>query len=170
MRKRTVRILTIAALLCVAFAAIGSAGAYFTTYVEASGSHEIKLGDNTTIDETVVGKDKLVTIKNNDDSSKAVWVRVKAFTGEQYKSGLTAIGDDWSDGGDEFWYYDKPVEPGNTTTQLDVNIGSWPEAEIDKDFNVIVVYETIPAVEDGEVDGVIQYVTPTAEDWNLGVD
>ncbi len=173
MRKKTVRILTVAALLCVILAGIGTAGAYFTTFVEASGSKEILLGDHTTVEEEVVGTEKLVTITNSADSNKAVWVRAKAFTGAQYESGLTCGGTGWTDGGDEFWYYglpDHPLVPGESSEQLVVSIGNWPQAEIDKDFNVIVVYETIPAVEDGEEGGVVKYVVPTADDWNFKAD
>ncbi len=163
MRKKTVKILTIAALLSIVIAGIGTASAYFTTYVEAKGMRQIHLGDTTTFEEDVVGTDKILTITNSKDSAKPVWVRAKAFTAAQYESGLTYSGEGWTlkDG---YYQYDVPLLPGKSTDPaLTISIEDWPKAEIDKDFNVVVIYETTPAVEDGEG----RYLDP---DWNLKVN
>ena len=189
MRNKRVKILAIAALLSVAAAGIGTASAYFTSYVEAKGQKVIHLGDTTTVTEKVTGKEKTITISNDAKSPRAVWVRAKAYTAEAYMEGLVYTpGAGWTDTNpagqkDGYYYYlpadeDKmivPLEPGGTTTELKVGIEKWPEAKIDRDFNVVVIYETTPAVENGvktDESGTetIQYVPPTMQDdWSRTV-
>ena len=141
------------------------------------------MGDTTTITEEVKGEKKTVAITNSGKSVKPVWVRAKAIIASAYASGLQVTpGTGWSDTNpdgkkDGFWYYvipeDTPLAPGETTADLVISIENWPEAEIDKDFNVAVVYETTPAVENGTqtIDGkeTIVYLPPTMDDWNRKV-
>ena len=172
MRKKI--LLGIAAILLTAVAAagIGKAYAYFTTYVEAKGGKTIHLGDSTTMEENYTNWQKAVTISNSSDSAQAVWVRAQAFSGSEYK--LLYGGDDWSASDDGWYYFKTPVAPGGNTSVLTVSItdkeGNPPAAEEGKSFNVVVVYETIPAVQDGEDEnGSIQYVPYTAADWSQAV-
>ena len=167
-------LLGIAALLLTAVAAVGTgkAYAYFTTYVEAKGGKTIHLGDSTTMEEDYKNWQKAVTISNSADSAQAVWVRAQAFSGSEYK--LLYGGDDWSASDDGWYYFSTPVIPGGNTTVLTVSItgieGDAPELEEGQSFNVVVVYETIPAVQNGEDEsGNIQYVPYTAEDWSQAV-
>ena len=184
MRKRTIKILAAAALLSIAAAGIGPASAYFTSYAEAKGQKVIHLGDTTTITEKVVGTEKTVVIKNDAKSPKPVWVRAKAITAAAYMSGLNYTpGAGWSDKNpdgqtDGYWYYivpeNTPLKPGESTTELKVSIKNWPEAKTGRDFNVVVVYETTPAVENGvEKDGdgkeTTIYVKPATADWSRTV-
>ena len=167
-------LLGIAALLFIAVAAagIGKAYAYFTTYVEAKGGKTIHLGDMTTMEEDYTNWQKQVTISNSADSAQAVWVRAQAFSGSEYK--LLYGGDDWCVADDGWYYFKTPVAPGEATKVLTVSItdieGNPPEVEEGESFNVVVVYETIPAVQDGEDEnGSIQYVPYTAADWSQAV-
>ena len=190
MRNKTVKILAIAALLSVAAAGIGTAGAFFTSYVEAKGQKVIHLGDTTTITEKVNGKDKTVVIQNDAKSPRAVWVRAKAYTAAAYMEGLKYTpGAGWTDTNpagnkDGYYYYlpldekentPVPLEPGKPTTELKVSIENWPEAKTGRDFNVVVIYETTPAVENGvktddSGNEAIQYVPPTMQDdWSRTV-
>ena len=171
MRKKI--LLGIAAILLVAVAAagIGKAYAYFTTYVEAKGGKTIHLGDTTTIKEDYSDWQKAVTVSNSPESAQAVWVRAQAFAGSEY--GLVYGGEGWSEAADEagWYYFSAPVAPGGNTSVLTVSItdkeGNPPAAEEGKSFNVVVVYETIPAVQNGEDEaGNIRYVPYTAEDWS----
>ena len=160
MKNKTTAILVTAALL-LASAGIGKAAAYFTTYAEVKGSMPIHLGDTTTITEETDGTEKEVTITNSLNSNKAVWVRAKAITGEKYKEGLVySETENWTEDG-EWHIYNEPLEPGETA-QMHVSITDWPKEDVGKDFNVVIVYETTPAVEDGEKDGELSYL---AADW-----
>ena len=163
MRKKAVKILTIAALLSIVIAGIGSAGAYFSTYVEAKGMKQIHLGDTTTFKEEINGTQKILTVTNSSESPQAVWVRAKGFAPSASDAELSYSGDNWKlvNG---YYQYGAPVLPGNSTDPaLTISIeGDWPEAEIGKDFNVVVIYETTPAVQDGEDN----YLDP---DWDIEV-
>ena len=76
-------------------------------------------------------------------------MRVQGFAGS--KSGeLTytpQVNGDWADGGDGYWYYTKALNGGETTSEIAVRI---PEQLVggDKDFNVVVVYESAPILND----------------------
>ncbi len=163
MKNKTTAILVTAALL-LASAGIGKAAAYFTTYVEVKGSMPVHLGDTTTITEETDGTQKEVTITNSVNSNKAVWVRAKAITGEKYKEGLVySETENWTE--DAEWYvYNEPLEPGEEA-RMHVSITDWPKEDVGKDFNVVIVYETTPAVENSETDGEISYLEA---DWNNG--
>ena len=163
------RIIICAAALVLAAAAVlgvGKAYAYFTTYVQADVSRTIHLGDITTIDEKYADWEKTVTITNSAESAKAVWVRVRAFAGSAYK--LDYAGSGWSQDGD-WWYYGEPLQPGGEAESivvsiLDAETGEKPAAD-GADFNVVVVYETTPAVENGtDASGNTQYLDA---DWEM---
>lgn len=156
MRKLTKRTAVAAAALAAVVAlatTVGVTGAYFTTYAAAKGSVEISLNEKTTIDESFGSWTKHVTISNDagaDGSSRAVFVRAKAFSGATYP--LTYSGDaNWAPGDDGYYYYYEPLNPGEKTTVLDVRISGVPESEktnIGDNFNVVVVYETTPVLYD----------------------
>lgn len=171
MKKKTLVILMAVALLSVASAGIGKAYAYFTTNDPASGSQQISLGDQTTITEEYDSTNwiKKVTITNKSDSSQAVYVRAKAFAGSDYTLDVTGWGNPDAEG---YYYYlgqDAPVavEPGKATgTPLSVQISGQEQMD-PKSFNVVIVYETTPAVQNGiGEDGSIQYEEP---DWDRGL-
>ncbi|MBR1780155.1 MAG: hypothetical protein IJ751_01970 [Oscillospiraceae bacterium] len=159
MKKKNI-VLVALALVLVLTATVGSALAYFTTYVSAQGRIPIRLGTTTTIDEPDVTEfTKHVYITNT--GAAACYVRARGFSASEYP--LTYSGEGWSDGGDGWWYYDSilpGVDPNDEsavparTTELLVAIGNVPADEADVDaFNVVVVYESAPAALDssGEV-------------------
>lgn len=156
--------IAMAAIIVVAalVTGVGKTIAYFTTYAEAKGSQEIILGDSTTVTEKFKDWVKSVTISNDAQPSQPVFVRVKAFSGSTYP--LTYIGDaNWSKGKDGYYYYALPLNPGESTTKLDVKIEGIPDnPENGDNFNVVVVYESTPVFydEDGN---------PKA-DWNVVLD
>ena len=167
MKKKLIGLLAAAAILSVAVAGIGEAHAYFTTYAEAKGVHTIRLGDETEIKENFESWRKELRIENTPNSPQAVWVRAKAFSGDDYK--LVYTGQRWSEGEKGFWYYELPVVPGDHTDSLfveirDVLTDAAPEAEEGRNFNVVIVYETTPAVQTGEENGYITYAEPN---WEL---
>lgn len=155
--------MTGAALILTLSVAVGSALAYFTAYVTASGSGTVSLGvPDTDLQEEVVDQAKWVTIKNI--GSYDCYVRVRAFSGaetslkyEDQKDG-TQSGGTWSMGEDGYWYYNAILPAGETTGTLKIGI-TLPEAA--DSANVIVVQECTPVLyqEDG---------TPYA-DWSYGI-
>jgi len=173
MKKRLIAILAAGALSLVLAcgAGIGRAYAYFTSYVEARGMHPIHLGDWSEINEKYTHWHKAVTLTNKADSYDAVYVRAKAFVGEEYSLTYTK-GSGWSGpDGEGFYYYDTVLEPGESTTVLDVDIlgaDGKPvkvnEDDAERTVNVVVIYETTPAIQNGtDADGNIQYLPA---DWN----
>ena len=184
MKKRTIALLAACALAIVlaAGAGIGRAYAYFTTYVEAAGVRTIHLGDWSEIDEQYKHWHKDITITNKADSYDAVYVRIKVFVGDDYSIKETSIGagweaTDWDSGVDDgtrtkSYVYDKVLVPGESTTQIGIDIldkdgNEFPVLEgedEDKTVNVIVIYETTPAIQNGtDASGNIIY---EPADWN----
>ena len=168
--KKKLAVLTAAALLSVAAASIGGASAYFTTNVQASGRQTVSLGDQTTIEENFGSWAKHVRIRNESTSSQAVFVRAHAFAGDDYP--LTISGTGWEPEG-EWYVFRQPVEPGRYTELLDVAIGGKVRDESAEaaPFNVVIVYETTPAVQDGtDRNGAVQYETYSPDVWNRTVE
>lgn len=132
------------AVALVAGAAVPAASAYFTTYVDAQGGYTLELKEVTTIPDEDFDREywtKHVTIKNTGEAT--CFVRVRAFAGSQYA--LTYSGDGWSEAGDGWYYYADPVAPGVSTGTLDIVIkAASEETDTSADFNVSVVYETVP--------------------------
>ena len=155
MKKKLLIVLTAAALLSVSVAGIGGAYAYFTTNAQASGRQTISLGDQTTIEENYGSWQKSVRIKNEDTSSQAVYVRARAFASDDFPVDQNQIsGTNWTPEG-EWYVYGAPVEPGGYTEILNVPVEG--EGKEPREFNVVIVYETTPAVQNGYANGQVQY-------------
>ncbi len=163
MKKKNVILALLAAGL-VLTSSVGSAWAYFTTYVEAQGGVTISLGDETDVEETFSSWTKHVSITIDPDS-EPVFLRARAFCGT-YELYYGDSSNKWTPGEDGYYYYSDPSnlwgsaedENGNprpsgekAAEELLVQILDVPTEEIDqKDFNVIVVYETVPVKYDDE--------------------
>ena len=145
------------------------AWAYFTDTHHADGGLPINTPTITTgIEEFYGNGQKHVTITNQDSSNVPVYVRAKVFGAEELA--VTADGTGWSGPDEEGWYlYADPIEPGGSANELlvSIDLGKLPvktesEAQgyVDGDnFNVIVIYEAIPAPSDG-----------SAPDWSKAAD
>lgn len=162
MKKISVCIAALAAVV-VALSSLPAAWGYFTTYTQARGGLPIYLAHKTEITEEVVNMTKRLVIDNKEDSS-VVFVRARGFSDGSHPLIYSAPDGGWEDGGDGFWYYTKPLQPGESTTTLDVKIEmpAGEEPEEGDSFNVVVVYESTLALydEDGN---------PYA-DWNVILD
>ena len=170
MKKKWIGILAAVAIVSIAAAGIGKASAYFTTYTEVKGARTIHLGDETTITEEFEDWTKIVQINNSSSSSNAVYVRVKALAGQKYPLEYYDPDENWEMNEDDgMWYFGgvdstTPIEPGKSTTPLEVYIGN---ASSEDEFNVVVVYETTPAIPNGtNEDGSIKY---EPADWSRNV-
>ena len=135
---------------------VGAAHAYFTASVTPKGGYVLKIGYTPPIEEDIAGY-KIITL-TSDAGKPTVFVRAKAFTGTQYQNDLVyeCLPDEehpgtlWKKGrsSDFFYYYVLPLEGGESTQKLKVEVSAvFPEgAEIGEQVNVIVVYESTPAV------------------------
>lgn len=168
MRKKTGNaLLAFTAAALVLTANVGSANAYFTTYVEAQGGAVVHLGDETHIREDVDGWVKHLTVFNREGSDP-VYVRARAFCGSQYE--LTYAGNDWLAVDDGFYLYKGIVEGGQTTTELTITVEA---GEKKNSFDVTVIYESIPVQydESGNIlQPVVNGAANTAIDWNKTLD
>ena len=107
--------LTAAALTLTAGLSVGSAMAYFTTYVTAQGGQELSLGFTEVIpDEEVSDWTKHIKIENTGDYE--CYVRVKVFAGSQYQEGLVYSDESgkWTPGDDGYYYYKTTIKKGGT--------------------------------------------------------
>lgn len=153
--KRKITRPVLIALLAIILAAgtgIGTAWAYFTTFATAKGSYTLKLGDRSDIEEDVTEGKKEVAISVSDDS-QPVFIRLKAFSGEEYSLKYQSESDKWTEDEDGYWYYLAPVEANGKTDKLIIYILDKDGKKIDASkvedgtkFNIIVVYETTPAI------------------------
>lgn len=158
MKHKNILLAAVACMLILS-AGAGSAWAYFTTYTQASGGYQIRLGSRSTAEEEVGDWTKHVTVSNDGASNQPVYIRAKAFSGSRYELTYSSAGNKWNPGEDDYYYYSDIVEPGAATEALDIRIHGVPgEVKGGDSFNVVVVYESTPVCyqEDG---------TPYA-DWN----
>lgn len=155
MKKINIFLLSLSVVLVIA-ASIGSAFALISTYADARGGYVVELGDTDIEEEFSDWKNRVVIVSNENVSP--LFVRAKAFAGDEYLLGYS--GDGWTLGDDGFYYYDNILERGQSTTELLVQIADVPaDFEIGDSFDVIVIYETVPVQYDGAGN-------PYA-DWNL---
>jgi len=139
-------LLFLLALVLVLASGIGTAMAYFTTYVSAKGGYVIHLEDQSEIIEDVSSWTKHVSILNKEGSS-TVFVRVKAVVDDP-EIKLEFRGDGWVLGEGDYYYFQSPLKGGETTDpELQIHIGPVDEnAKPGDSFNVTVYYESVPAV------------------------
>lgn len=143
MKKRIY--LAAAALAIVATLGIGSAMAYFTTYVLADGGVELSMGSSITIPKEEMDLHyKIISIENTGDYD--CYVRVKAFVGAENGDLVFSDEDDkWTPDADGYWYYSDIVKPGETTSTVKLAVLGLKETpEAGEAFNVIVVEECTP--------------------------
>lgn len=161
MNKKRV-FLTALALVLILSLSIGSALAYFYTSDDSVGENKLELGAKTTIKEDYSEGVKTITITNDESSKQAVFVRAKA-----YGTPAPTYGTQWGAPVDGYYYYPGVLEPGQSTNPsltVKVNFPGEPTPKnIGETFNVIVVYEAVPAMykEDGT-----PYASSYADAWN----
>lgn len=142
--------LTAVALLAVISLSVGSAMAYFSTYIISKGSKEMVLDfSETEINEKVEPGMKKITAKNVGETGCFVRIRVVAGTEHADKWAVDlANSSNWKLGNDGYYYYfdgsrEKVLAPEETTSELKIAIKNFKE-----EFNVIVIQENTPALYD----------------------
>lgn len=162
MKKRHI-ILTVLAIVFVLSSSIGTAMAYFTTFVTAKGGYVLALGNHTEITEHYGKGLKTLSITNTGAAGGyPVFVRVRAFAGDDYTLKPVADGTDaasakwninpsFSGISNEYWYYKEAIFGTEKTNDLKIEIvhsesaktKEWHEGD---ERNIIVVYESTPAI------------------------
>lgn len=142
--------LTAVALLAVISISVGSAMAYFSTYVVSKGSQKVELDfSRTEIKETVEPGLKKITVRNAGKTE--CFVRVRVISGAEHKDKWSVDlknSSTWKDGNDGFYYYfvdgsEKLLKPDDVTSVLKIAI-----KDFTKEFNVVVIQENTPALYD----------------------
>ena len=158
MKKSYLPLAALALLLLIALS-ISPAMAYFSDYTTADGAQEVNAGFKTEIEEEFESWTKKVTIKNTSDDL-SVYVRAKVFSMYNVKCN----GTNWTPtnaGNETYVYYTPALAPKKSAAVLNVEITHPTTPEEGDSFNVVVIYEAVPARYDE--DG-----TPYA-DWNQEV-
>lgn len=161
--KRNTFLLLVLAIVMVVSASIGTAWAYFTVSDGAEGSQTVGLaGGSSTVTETFDSWTKHVVV-TNDEGSAPVYVRAKAFYGDEYDVTMTGS-EGWTAADADGWYnYSGILNGGEATTELLLRIDGAPEsAEVGDSFNIVVVYETTPVQHDASGNAYA--------DWNVSLD
>ncbi len=147
MKKKHI-FLAVSAVALILLGSAGSAWAYFTTYVEARGTQEISLEDETTVEEKVDSWTKHIVINGAADSAP-VYVRARAYCGSQYSLVYASADNKWTPSSDGYYYYSDILYGGEKTSELLVRIENIPKDVKDaSEFNVAVIYETTPVLYD----------------------
>lgn len=137
--------LTVLAAGLVLLVGVHASIAYFTTYAESEGGKEIHFGHSEELQEVVTDLSKAITITNKENS-QPVFVRARAFSGNAYT--LTVSGAGWSAGNDGWYYYQDPLDAGESTSVLNAVLSGIPEEDLQEgtQVNVAVVYESTLAI------------------------
>lgn len=135
------RILLFAAVLALTFAAVQIPGtlAYFTDNESAKGQAEINLSWSTHLKEEVKENNKHVVVENTGKTD--AMVRVAVFAGDF--ATVTDEDDKWQKR-DGWYYYKEILKPGETTSELFVEVKAKDAAQAD--FNIMVVHESARVV------------------------
>lgn len=143
MKKKSVIFAAIAVVLILA-ADLPLAWGYFSTYTGARGGMPVQSRKvETKIDEPeVTNWAKHVVITNSEDGSP-MYIRAKAFGGSEYNLTYESDGS-WELGDDGFYYYKDILNAGGETSELLVRINDRPADEKGQEFNVVVIYESVP--------------------------
>ena len=112
-RKTILAVLGI--VLCLSVS-VGGAMAYFTDYEDGRGSAVLNLGGETEIEEGSDNYDKHIVIRNTGETNMIVRTTIFGNEGEKYMT-VTA-GDGWILGDDGFYYYNKVLEPQQSTSEI----------------------------------------------------
>ena len=137
--------------MLVATIGVGSALAYFTSYTSANGGKEISLDfTKTDLKENMGDGVKKLTITNAENAERC-YVRLRALVGDDFKDRIKYLepseNKNWIVADDSYVYYKNILEPGESTTEIDVlfNLDNLTDS-----FNIIIIQESTPVQYDAE--------------------
>ncbi len=91
--------------------------------------------------------DKHIKLSSDVNSEFPAYVRIKLFSPDYIPIDLASnLNSKWKPGENDDWiYYDEALGAGNITNELVAKIGFPEQAKEGDHFNIIVVYEYVPA-------------------------
>ena len=137
MKKRVTRLVQVCLLIAALVIPTHMAYAYFTDYESAAGGATVGFTIETHTNE-VVDEDgnKTITILNTGTAGAVVRVAI-------FGTNMTVTpSDDWTKGGDGFYYYNSILEPKAETSSIRVDVKNVTEYG----FDIVVVHESAIAV------------------------
>ena len=155
LRQNNVKYLAVIALALIQLVSIGSTAAYFTSFVSAEGGHELILGEEAYVEEVVTDNQKTISIRNiggtDDAVNSSLYVRVKLLYSDYNNDVTVTLGKDWAKGSDGYYYYEKILKPGKSTTNIEAKIDLTDEGamRIVDQFDVIVASESTQYIYEG---------------------
>lgn len=153
---------TYIAILAVVLTLLASTGvtlAYFSDYETAMGEVTLHLNGETQITEEVTDTQKVIRVVNTGQAGDAsVVVRVAVYGPDQMK--VTAEDSHWQEK-DGYYYYDRILAPGETTSALTADVTGIPTTADMAAFDIVVTHESAIAAYDENN----QVKTPEGWDW-----
>ncbi|MBQ1477606.1 MAG: hypothetical protein IIZ33_05630 [Erysipelotrichaceae bacterium] len=160
MNKTLRKILLFSCLLLITLTIVPKTFAFFTTYTRTKGQATLQLHDETRFKEEKIDGGKHVVI-SVPEGSDPVYVRVKTFAVDEVLKYLEYKGDHWNlkDG----WYeYELPLHEKEEAA-LDITLNEEGQKTLEKDFNLVVVYEFVPA----SINEAGELFADWSADWNI---
>ena len=138
--------------------------AYFTTYTRVKGVKPVILSEKTQFKEEDISGNKHVIITCDKDSDP-IFVRIRAYASEAIFDLLEYDFEEgkWVDTGDGWYEYTDVLMAGESAV-MDIKIDT--TVIENSQFNVVVVYEYIPAIADGNGG----YIKDWDANWTGGGD
>ena len=144
------KILLAIAMALVLSLSVGMTFAYFSGHTAAKGEATVALGGKTEIVEKVSNAEKIIGIKNLEDTD--VLVRVGIFgPSTMSEEDIKYNENDWVKKNDGFYYY-RHILSGKASTESNITAAvRGPEGEVEN-FDVVVVNECVPVTyQDGSI-------------------
>ena len=147
MRGKTMKKILITFMIIAVFLiSVPSAMAYFTTYARVKGTKPVKLKEVVEFKEEDTSGNKHVVITANADSDP-IYVRLRAYSSSEIMSLLKYkyTEGQWTEVDGWYEYYQVLKAGESAVMDIEINKTNIENAQ----FNVVVVYEYIPAISDG---------------------
>lgn len=145
MKKRIKTTIIIVFVILILSLLITKVYAYFYTSVKAKGSISLEMDyPYTSMHKEVDNEGIHIYIENIGDYD--CFVRVKVFSSASAKISYT-VGDDWNRSDDGYWYYNKVLEAGQSTTEICI-VDSTENVESAENIDIIAIHEITEVMHD----------------------
>ena len=142
--KRYTKISLLLLILLILLPSLSLTLSYFSTYTRVKGDLVLKLGEKTEIKEEHYEDGKRVRIHNYEDP---VFVRLRVYAPERIEPLIKYEGEGWTYKEEDGWHYYDKVLLKDEEALMDVSVKT-ELLEGEEPFDLVVVYEALPAKED----------------------
>ncbi len=141
-RKNKPLIITVIAAVMIFSASAGFSIAYFSDYTQATGDAAMHLSGQTELTEYFADNSKTISVTNTSKEPVDMVVRIKiagpstfTYTYDQ------KIPHHWVEGSDGWWYYDRVVPQGKSSSDLKV---TWeiPKDNKNENYDIAVLHDS----------------------------